>query len=74
MHGKAKPKHVDKKSTNSSAIDQACEQFRKRLAMELENNPALHGSAAITVQISNGVIDRFRVTSDETQKCEAIPA
>jgi len=30
----------------------------------------MYGSIAVTAQVSNGVIDRFRVTADETEKCE----
>lgn len=56
--------------TNTAAVNRACDRLRNRLISELSNNPAMHGSIAVTVQVSNGVIDRFRVTADETEKCE----
>jgi len=61
---------LNRARTNSRAIDRACERFRERLLAELSTNPGMYGSIAVTAQVSNGVIDRFRVTADETEKCE----
>jgi hypothetical protein len=65
---------VNRQLTNEAAIERACKQLRERLLSEIRINPDLYGSVAATVQIHGGVIDRFRVTADSSEKIEAITA
>ena len=69
LHGQ-----VNKARTIMRAIEGACQKFRERLVAELATNPNMLGSIAVTVQLTAGVVDRFRVTADETQKRELLTA
>jgi hypothetical protein len=70
----SKNSQINKDRTNELAIDKACRRLRERLLRELASNPGMHGSVAATIQVNGGLIDRFRVTADETEKCEAVTA
>ncbi|MGV3485960.1 MAG: hypothetical protein ACO1RT_16205 [Planctomycetaceae bacterium] len=72
---RSKPGHsVNRDITNKRAIERACTKLRDRLLSELKVNPTMHGSVAATIQVNGGLIDRFRVTADETEKCDAVLA
>ena len=65
---------VNKARENMRAIERACQKFRDRLVAELNANPEMHGSIAVTVQLTGGVVDRFRATVEESEKCGLQPA
>lgn len=60
-----------KDSTNEKAVTKALDAFTAKLAGMLKVKPDMHGSMTLSVQLVGGVVDRYRITTDETQKCVA---
>lgn len=74
LTGRTRNGQVNKSSTNERAIEQACKELRDELAFRLQVNPDAHGSITATIQLTDGIIDRFSVTAAKSTKTELLTA